>query len=290
MSKKPTLFKSFTGLTVNEFDDIYDKEITKRYDNHEIQRLTKRKDRDRRLGAGRPFKIDIKNRFLMLLVYYRLYITHTLAGFLFDLDQSSVCRDMQKIEPLVRECVPIPQKMHKTTKRLRTPEEVEQCFPGFTAFVDCSEQQIPRPKNKERRKMYYSGKKKRHTVKTQLMVNNQGLIIHKTGHKKGKRHDYDIYKKNHPATPKQVVSVFDLGYLGVGKDHPEQLSSLPYKKKKDQELSAEEKERNKSHSRKRIVIEHTICRMKKHRIMGDIFRNRLRNYDRVSDSILTYIS
>ena len=129
-------------------------------------------------------------------------------------------------------------------------------FPGFLSFIDCTEQQIQsRPENKTRRKACYSGKRKRHTVKTQLMVNNQGLIIHKTGHKKGNRHDYGIYKKNHPAAPKQVVSVFDLGYLGVGKDHPEQLSSLPYKKKKDQELSAEEKERNKSHSRKRIVVE-----------------------------------
>jgi hypothetical protein len=49
--------------------------------------------------------------------------------------------------------------------------------------------------------------------------------------------------------------------------------------------SAEEKERNKSHSRKRIVVEHTICRVKKHRIMGDIFRNRLRNYDKVSEIV-----
>ena len=75
-------------------------------------------------------------------------------------------------------------------------------------------------------------------------------------------------------TPKQVVSVFDLGYLGVGKDYPEQLSSLPNKKKKDQGLSAEEKECNKSHSRKRIVIEHTICRMKKHRIMERSFQKQ----------------
>ena len=60
----------------------------------------------------------------------------------------------------------------------------------------------------------------------------------------------DIHKKSHPVTPRQVVSVFDLGYLGVGKDYPEQLSSLPYKKKKNQESSAEEKERNKSHSKK----------------------------------------
>ena len=286
LSKKPLLFKSFTGLTVKEFDDIYDKEMAKRHGRHEIRRLSKRKgSRERSIGAGRHFKLDVKNRFLMLLVYCRLYITCTLAGFLFDLDQSNICRDMQKIEPLVRKCVPIPQKMHRLTKRLRTPEEVEKQFPGFMSFIDCTEQQIPRPENRRRRKTYYSGKRKRHTVKTQIMVNNQGIIIHKTGHKKGKRHDYDIYKKNHPVTPKQVVNVFDLGYLGVGKDFPDQKSSLPNKKKRNQELSAEEKEYNRSHSRKRIVIEHTICRMKKHRIMGDVFRNRLRKYDRVSDIV-----
>jgi len=177
--------------------------------------------------------------------------------------------------------------MHKTTKRLRTPEEVERHFPGILSFTDCTEQRIPRLENRRRRKMYYSGKRKRHTVKTQLMVNNQGITIHKTRHKKGKRHEYIIciYKKDHPVTPYHVVNVFDLGYHGVEKDHPDQLSSLPHKKKKNQELSAGEKECNKSHSRKRIVIEHTICRMKKHRIMSDIFRNRLRNYDKVSDIV-----
>ena len=141
-------------------------------------------------GAGRPFKLDVKNRFLMILVYYRLYITYTLAGFLFDLDQSSnICRDIQKIERLVRQCVPIPQKIYSITKRLRTPDEVEQYFPGFLSFIDSTEQHVPRPINKQRRKVYYSGKKKRHTVKTQLMVNNSGIIIHKANHKKGRRHD-----------------------------------------------------------------------------------------------------
>ena len=146
LSKKPLLFKSFTGLTLKEFDNIYDKEISKRYEKHELQRLsTKRKytKRERRIGAiGRPFKIDIKNRFLMLLVYYyRLYITYTLAGFLFDLDQSNICRDIQKIESLIRKCVPIPQKLYNITKRLKTPEEVEKYFPGFLSFIDSTEQQ-----------------------------------------------------------------------------------------------------------------------------------------------------
>jgi hypothetical protein len=249
LSKKPLLFKSFTGLTTKEFDDIYEREIVKRYDKHEIKRLSKRKNRKRAMGAGRYFKMDVKNRFLMLLVYYRLYITYTLAGFLFDLDQSNICRDIQKIEGLVRKSIPIPQKICPITKRLKTTEEVEKYFPGFLAFIDSTEQQIPRPDDKERRKMYYSGKKKRHTIKNQIMVNNRGFIIHKANHKKGKRHDYDVYKNNHPVTPKQVVNVFDSGYLGIEKDFPEQLSALPYKKNRNQEelLHQEEKEYNKIH-------------------------------------------
>ena len=287
LSRKPLLFKSFTGLTVQEFDDIYNKDITKRYSNYEIKRLSKRKNRERSVGAGRPFKLDIKDRFIMLLVYYRLYITYTLAGFLFDLDQSNICRDIQKIEKLIRrECVPIPQKIYPITKRLKTPEEVEQYFPaGFLAFTDCTEQQIPRPVDKNRRKTFYSGKKKKHTVKNQLMVNNRGYILHKTCYKKGRKHDYDIYKKNHPVTPKQVVNVIDLGYLGIETDFPEQLSALPCKRKRNQILSQEEIDYNKSHSKRRIVIEHTICRLKKFRIMSDIFRNRLRTYDRISDTV-----
>ncbi len=148
------------------------------------------------------------------------------------------------------------------------------------------EQQIPRPVDKQRKKISYSGKKKRHTiVKNQLMVNNRGYILHKVGYKKGRKHDYDVYKKNHPVIPKQVVNVFDLGYLGVEKDFPEQLSILPCKKKINSCLSQEEKEYNKIHSKKRIVVEHTISRLKKYRILADVFRNKLRKYNKVSDIV-----
>jgi hypothetical protein len=221
----------------------------------------------------------------MLLVYCRLYINYTLAGFLFDLDQSNICRDIQRIERLVRQCIPIPQKICDITKRLRTVDEVEQYFPGFLSFADYREQQIPRPSDNKRKRILYSGKKKRHTVKMQLMVNNQGIIIHKLVIKKGRRHDYDIYKENHPIIPKQVVNVFDLGYLGVEKDFPEQLSSISNRKKRNQELSQEEIESHKNHSKKRIVIEHTICRLKKYRIMNEVFRNMLRKYNKVSDVV-----
>jgi hypothetical protein len=117
------------------------------------------------------------------------------------------------------------------------------------------------------------------------MVNNQGFIINKANHKKGKRHDYDLYKKNHPITPKEVVNVFDLGYLGVEKEYPNQLSSLPNRKKRSMKLSQEELEYNKSHSKIRIVIEHAICRLKKYNILADVFRNKLRKYSKVSDIV-----
>ena len=178
LSKRPLLFRSFTGLEISEFNAIY-AEIESTYNEHERKLLSRRK-RERKVGAaGRPFKLKVKERFLMLLVYYRLYITYTLSGFLFDLDQSNICRDISIIEPLIKLCVPLPiKKLYKRTRRSRTIDEVEEeYFPGFKAFIDSSEQEIPRPKNKRRRKSYYSGKKKKHTIKTQYVVNGEGLIL-----------------------------------------------------------------------------------------------------------------
>ena len=86
--------------------------------NHETKRLTKRNDRKRSIGAkGRPFKLDIENRFLMLLVYYRLYITYTLDGFLVDLDQSNVYRDIQNIQKI--------EKLIIKTMRINTSKNIQ---------------------------------------------------------------------------------------------------------------------------------------------------------------------
>ena len=102
-------------------------------------------------------------------------------------------------------------KRHTTLQRGFRHQKKLKTFPGFLSFIDSTEQPIPRPVDKDGRKMYYFGKKKRHTIKNQIMVNNHGLIIHKVAHKKGKRHDYDAYKKNHLITPPQVVNIIDLG-------------------------------------------------------------------------------
>jgi hypothetical protein len=106
------------------------------------------------------------------------------------------------------------------------------------------------------------------------MVNNHGFIIHKLRYEKRRRHDYDIYKENHPSNPKKVVNIFDLGYLGVETDFYEQLlSSIPNRKQRNLGMSQEEKDYNINHSKKRIVVEHKI---EKYRIFADVFRNRLK--------------
>jgi hypothetical protein len=96
-------------------------------------------------------------------------------------------------------------------------------FSWIFCFIDSTEQPVPRPTDKDRRKTYYSGKKKRHMVKNQFMINNHGYILHKIDHKKRRRRDYDVDNENHPITPKQVLNIVDLGYLGVEKDFPQQM-------------------------------------------------------------------
>jgi hypothetical protein len=88
----------------------------------------------------------------MFLIYYRLYITSTLTGFLFDLDQSNVLKDIRKLEFHLKEILPTPKKLHNKIKRLQTLEEIEEVLPELCTYIDATEQEIPRPKNKHKRK------------------------------------------------------------------------------------------------------------------------------------------
>jgi hypothetical protein len=219
-------------------------------------------------------------------MYYRLYIAYSLLEYLFDLDQSNVYRDITLIEPVLKTCIPIPEKMTRRTRKIGTIEELLELYPEMKAFLDATEQEIPRPKNKRRQKNYYSGKKKKHTVKTQIMVNKKGVILHKTKHRNGKKHDYDLFKKNGPPPiPPKVELGVDLGYFGIEEDYPDLNVKIPVKKPKGKELTQQEKRHNKKQRKARVIVEHTISRMKKFRIMGQEFRNRLTRYDTMTSIV-----
>ncbi|MFH0837143.1 MAG: transposase family protein [Candidatus Aenigmatarchaeota archaeon] len=277
LSKKPDSFRRFTGLTVEEFDKLYSF-VKDKYKEYEKKRLD-RKDREKSIGQGRKFDLDVKDRLLMLLFYYRSYASYELTGYLFHLHNSNVCRNIRYLEPLVKACIPLPEKIHKQTKKIGDIEELLEFFPEMKAFLDATEQEIPRPKNKRRRKSHYSGKKKRHTVKTQLIANKNGLIVHKTNYHKGREHDYNVLKKTSPKIPEDVEVITDLGYQGIKDDFPDMKSRLPIKKSKGRKLSKKSRRFNKEIGRERIIVEHTISRIKKFRIIGDEFRNRLKSYN-----------
>ena len=297
LSGKASIFKTFTGLEAGEFDALYSK-LEAVNPAFEEKRLA-RSDRKNKAGAGHPFKLNLKNRFLLLLLYYRLYVSSTLIGFLFDLGQTNVLKDIRALEPAIQAILPLPKKIHDAARRLQTLEEVETYFPGFKAFIDATEQEIPRPIAKLKRKTHYSGKKKRHTVKTQLTVNRNGLIVHKTNHARGSRHDYALFKQHHPRVPKEVKVDVDLGYVGINEDFPEFNAEIPFKRKslgrgnrgvKAQELTPEEKSHNQRLAKARVVVEHTVSRVKKFRIMGEEFRNRLKHYDSMTDIVSGFVN
>lgn len=292
LSKKPLIFKSFSGLEVSEFDALNSK-VKEKYDAFEQKRLS-RGNRKRNVGAGHPFKLPLTDRLLMLLMYYRLYVSSNLLAFLFELGQTNVLKDIRMLEPLVSEVLPLPKKQQEKARRLQTLEEIEALFPGFKAFLDATEQEIPRPKSKLKRKTHYSGKKKKHTVKTQIAVNRNGLIVHKTRHTKGSTHDYALFKQNHPHLPDNVSLGLDLGYDGVQGDYPDLKSEVPFKRRspgrskrgvKAKELAPEQKSFNLKLSKERLVVEHTFSRVKKFRIWAEEFRNRLKHYDIMTDIV-----
>jgi hypothetical protein len=292
LSKNPSHFRNFSGLEASEFDTL-NSQIKEKYPAFEQKRL-QRDNRKRAVGAGHPFVLPLTDRLLMLLIYYHMYPSSTLLGYLFNVSQTSVLKTIKKLEPLVSEVLPLPKKEYDRVKRLQSVEEIEAMFPGFRAFLDSTEQEIPRPHNKRKRKTHYSGKRKKHTVKTQLTVNKQGLIVHKSGHVKGSVHDYSLYKRCHPHLPHRVRLGLDLGYLGIKADYPKLNCELPFKKKnpgrgkvgaKAEVLSDEQKMANKALAKERVVVEHTNSRVKKFRIFGDAFRNRLRRYALVTDIV-----
>jgi len=292
LSKKPSVFRNFSGLELQEFDTLTSK-IKEKYDSFEQKRLA-RENRKRAVGAGHPFKLSLTDRLLMLLLYYHLYPSSTLLAYLVDLSQTNVLKDIRKLEPLVSEVLPLAKKENERIRRLQTIDEIEALFPGFKAFLDATEQEIPRPKAKRKRKTHYSGKKKKHTVKTQITVNKDGLIVHKTAHVKGSTHDYVLFNQSHPHLPDNVCLDLDLGYAGIKKDYPQLNCRLPFKRKnpgrgkrgmKGPELSVEQKAFNKELSKERVVVEHTFSRLKKFRIWADEFRNRLKHYDRTTDIV-----
>ena len=138
-------------------------------------------------------------------------------------------------------------------------------------IVDATEQKTQRPKRKQ--KAYYSGKKKCHTLKNQIVVNKNGQIIDVTESYPGRQHDKKIWDKSKisRSLPSKIPIMGDSGYQGIQDDFPN--ATLPRKKRRGgPKLSKKQKGQNRKISRERIVVENVIGDIKFFKILSERYR------------------
>ncbi len=129
---------------------------------------------------------------------------------------------------------------------------------------------------KNKQKPYYSGKKKRHTIKTQLVVQKSNKKIICTDFATGKKHDFRLLKESGVIFTKNQQVLVDTGYMGFQKLHKNSL--MPKKRSKKNPLTPEDKAINREISRKRIVVENVIGSLKRFKIISDKYRNRRKRF------------
>jgi len=131
---------------------------------------------------------------------------------------------------------------------------------------------IQRPKNPERQRQFYSGKKKRHSIKNNLIIDRRTRKIKGLSTTcEGKKHDKKLADEQALRFPKGSKLWKDTGFQGY---EPAGVTTLqPKKKPKGGKLSPEEKEANRRVSKVRVRVEHSIAGVKVFRSVRDIYRN-----------------
>lgn len=139
-------------------------------------------------------------------------------------------------------------------------------------LLDVTEIRIERPKYNQKSK--YSGKKKYHTMKIQIIKGTDTGFIYEIQIGIGSEHDFHLFKRTFKGSPKNVTYTVDLGYIGIDKIHVN--SKVPKKNTKKHKLTEEEIQYNKELAQDRIFIEHTNSWIKRFKILSTCFRNNLK--------------
>jgi hypothetical protein len=263
LRQAPKAFRRLTGITPAAFDDLLN-QLTPRYEQADARRKD-RPGRKRKPGGGRKHALALADRLLMLLIYYRTYVTHAFLGFLFSIDDSAVGRNINPLGPLLAGIFRIPERRVELTE-----EEIRELF------FDATERPTCRPKRGQR--AFYSGKKRRHTITTQVVVvrrrkqpgpgaKPRGVRIAAVSAAfPGKVHDKKVYDATRVVCPPGAKRTGDTGYIGTGLE-------TPAKRPPGGALSDRQKAGNRRLSRRRIAAEHGIGKMKVWRIAAERYRN-----------------
>lgn len=171
----------------------------------------------------------------------------------------------------------LPASLIEQAKKNESEREwVQEVLSEWELIVDSWEQVRERPGEYQEQKKYYSGKKKNHTLKSQVIVTPKKVeIVDVTVGKPGPHSDIKLFREKLSEFAKNQKFKGDKGYLG------ENQIETPHKKPKKRELTSEEKQENKQLSSQRIVVEHAIRLVKIFRIAQERFRLRPKHYEQV---------
>lgn len=211
-------------------------------------------------------KLGIEDRVLVTLEYWREYRAYFHIASSWGISESSVCRIVHWVEDALM-----------GSDRFRLPGK-RQLVRGFAQpeaiVVDVTAMPIECPQRHQRR--FYSGQKKRHTLKCQWVSEQATKRIICTFFGKGRRHDFKLFPASgvrfHPTTE----SLQDKGYQGMQKLHAN--SRLPQKKPRGGQLTPQAKAYHRVLARERVVIEQVNCCLKIFRILAERYRNRCRRF------------
>jgi hypothetical protein len=278
LRKHPGVFHTLTGLTVGVFDALAAEVVPAVEAAH--HKTLDRPDRQRAVGGGDDFDLPLIDHVLAAIVWLRQYPTQEVLGFLFGVSDSTAKRAVDR-------CLPVLEKAGKDTMRMPDPGRgrrkklpaLLKDTPGLAVVIDSFEQRTQRPKRRQR--AYYSGKKKAHTLKTQVAVDEEsGRFVDVSDSVPGRWADIKLLKKSRLLNrlPKGVGGIGDLGYVGIGEVHPAGLGASPRRKPRGKERPPEDRRYNRAFSRRRIIVEHGIGRLRRFAAVSHVNRHRRKGH------------
>jgi len=270
INQNPEAIKHLTGLPADTFHDLAQK-VELQFPEYR-EELLKSKERQRAFGAGQKPTLSIRMRLFAQLVYIRLHIPQrSVAVLLVGVSQSRISRDIRILVPLLHQLVPIPELWEPQLEDTTSKQRLEKA----QHIIDGMEQPVYRSQDNETQKRHYSGKKKQHTLKSQVVTDTEHEIEAISTAFPGSVHDKamsdQLDMEGHLEDGNVLVG--DKAYQGTGKEeHPmmikwddgseEELmiprvsALIPKKKPRKGELTEQEKRVNRLISRIRIRVEH----------------------------------
>jgi DDE superfamily endonuclease/Helix-turn-helix of DDE superfamily endonuclease len=271
----PAIFKAMTGLYMHEFDDLLG-DVQPRLAAAERQRHS-RPYRKRAIGAGHPFDLADRDQILLTVVWLRRYPTHEVLAYLFGVGEWTASRAIARVLPLLeasgRDTMRMPDPGKKRRRHL---EELLAETPDLIVLIDTFEQRVQRHRDRKTADKHYSGKKKQHTLKSQITVNEEtGAICDITDSVMGPQSDIKTLEESGVVKrlPEGVGAGGDLAYVGIDKLHPHGLGVTPRRKPRGQERPPEDIAFNRAFAKRRIVVEHTIGRMRRYEALSQTDRD-----------------